>query len=76
YQLPEADEVQIHDKKSNEELDVFNRKLMDFIPLQDHHYTHLLRDRKMTEEQIQVRQYRSFLKQQIVLEEDNTYTTV
>ncbi|HFU7058209.1 TPA: DUF3854 domain-containing protein [Bacillus cereus] len=76
YQLPEVDEVQIHDKKNNEELDVFNRKLMDFIPLQEHHHTHLLRDRKMTEEQIQVRQYRSFLKQQIVLEEDNTYTTV
>ncbi|HDR8447312.1 TPA: DUF3854 domain-containing protein, partial [Bacillus cereus] len=42
----------------------------------EHHYAHLLRDRKMSEEQIQVRQYRSFLKQQIVLEEDNMYTTV
>lgn len=39
---------------------MFNRKLMDFIRLQEHHHTHLLRDRKMTEEQIQVRQYRSF----------------
>ncbi|PFC70636.1 hypothetical protein CN298_31340, partial [Bacillus cereus] len=76
YQLPEVDEIQIHDKKSNEELNVFNRKLMEFIPLQEHHHAHLLKDRKMSEEQIQVRQYRSFLKQQIVLEEDNTYTTV
>ncbi|PEC56256.1 hypothetical protein COE20_22050 [Bacillus cereus] len=76
YQLPEVNEVQIHDKKSNEELNVFNRKLMDFIPLQKHHHAHLIRDRKMGEEQIQVRQYRSFLKQQIELEEDNTYTTV
>lgn len=76
YRLPEVNEVQIHDKKSNEELNVFNRKLMDFIPLQKHHHAHLIRDRKMSEEQIQVRQYCSFLKQQIELEEDNTYTTV
>lgn len=46
------------------------------MPLEEKHHIHLLQDRKMTEEEVQVRQYRSFLKQQIVLEDDNTYTTI
>ena len=46
------------------------------MPLEEKHHIHLLQDRKMTEEEVQIRQYRSFLKQQIVLEEDHTYTTI
>ncbi len=76
YQLPDVDVVKGHSKRSNEELDVFNRNLIGFLPLEEKHHIHLLQDRKMTEEEVQIRQYRSFLKQQIVLEDDNTYTTI
>lgn len=75
YQLPKIQPVQTNMKKSNEELDVFNRALIEFLPLEQHHHTHLINERKMTKEQIAIRQYRSFLKQQIVLE-NGTYTTV
>lgn len=76
YQLPDVDVVKGHSKRSNEELDAFNRNLIGFLPLEEKHHIHLLQDRKMTEEEVQIRQYRSFLKQQIVLEDDNTYTTI
>ena len=60
YQLPDVDVVKGHSKRSNEELDVFNRNLIGFLPLEEKHHIHLLQDRKMTEEEVQIRQYRSF----------------
>ncbi|PGL74975.1 hypothetical protein CN931_28430 [Bacillus sp. AFS054943] len=75
YVLPKAQSVNTHTKKNGEKLDQVYQEMIKLLPLQKPHSEHLVNDRFMSEETIRIRQYRSFVKQQITLN-DNQYSTI